>query len=315
MANKNKNRRSIELAGNVDTDFNYDYRKSNVDTRSDTTRKGYHEGKMSSAQSNNYHPFIDMYNAIENYTNTNKPGSPGYNPNLVTGVAPTPGIKNSKAIVDGIKKTNKYIKLVKESTKMQNYTKVGKRYSESPDIMSDGWPIGDILHLKIPDGTHSSLGIGNYYRAIGNRKGLKSIIENGVVAPKGQFSKEGKVFWNDGYLDRTYSRKGIFALSYDKSGKAPFYPGNKPQKTYVYSSNDTPINFYDEALGVHARIPFTQTYKEIPKTQEGIDYALKLDKINRYVEKPTHIIYNFGLKPYIGYKTYKHYKNRNKKRN
>lgn len=103
MADKNKNRRSIELAGKVDTDFNYDYRKSNVDTRSDTTRKGYHEGKMSSAQSNNYHPFIDMYNAIENYTNTNKPGSPGYNPNLVTGVAPTPGFRKD-AFVEAAKK-------------------------------------------------------------------------------------------------------------------------------------------------------------------------------------------------------------------
>jgi len=95
-------------------------------------------------------------------------------------------------------------------------------------------------------------------------------------------------------------------LSYDKSGKTHFYSGNKPQKTYVYSSNDTPIDFYDEALGLHARIPFTQTYKEIPKTQEGIDYALKLDKINRYIEKPVHKLYNWGLKPYLGYKGYKY---------
>lgn len=103
MANKNKNKRSIELAGKVDTDFNYDYKKSNVDTRSDTTRKGYHEGKMSSAQSHSYHPFIDMYNAIEYYTNINKPGSPGYNPNLVTGIAPTPGFRKD-AFIEAAKK-------------------------------------------------------------------------------------------------------------------------------------------------------------------------------------------------------------------
>lgn len=103
MANKNKNRRSIELAGKVDTDFKYDYRKSNVDTRSDTTRKGYHEGKMSSAASNSYHPLIDLYNAIEDYTNLNKPGSPGYNSNLVTGVAPTPGFRKD-AFVEAAKK-------------------------------------------------------------------------------------------------------------------------------------------------------------------------------------------------------------------
>ena len=110
MADKNKNRRSIELAGKVDTNFNYDYRKNNVDTRSDTTRKGYHEGKMSSAQSNNYHPFIDMYNAIEDYTNTNKPGSPGYNPNLVTGVAPNVNIKD-------------YTKLIKYARNINNLQK------------------------------------------------------------------------------------------------------------------------------------------------------------------------------------------------
>lgn len=102
MANKNKKyKRSIELVGKIDPDFNYT--NSFVDTRSDTTRKGYHEGKMSSVQSNSYHPFIDMYNAIEDYTNTNKPGSPGYNLNLVTGIAPTPGFRKD-AFVEAAKK-------------------------------------------------------------------------------------------------------------------------------------------------------------------------------------------------------------------
>lgn len=103
MANKNKNRRSIELAGKVDTDFNYDYRTSNVDTRSDTTTKGYHEGKMSSAQSNSYHPFIDIYNAVDYYTNATNPNSPRYKPNLITGVAPTPGFRKD-ALVEAFKK-------------------------------------------------------------------------------------------------------------------------------------------------------------------------------------------------------------------
>jgi hypothetical protein len=51
--------------------------------------------------------------------------------------------------------------------------------------MSDFNPISDLLHLRLPDFTHSSLGLGNKYRAIGGRKALKSVIENGVVAPKG----------------------------------------------------------------------------------------------------------------------------------
>lgn len=122
MANKNKNRRSIELAGKVDTDFNYDYRKSNIDTRSDTTRKGYYEGKMSSSQSNSYHPFIDMYNAIEDYTNTNKPGSPGYNPNLVTDVAPTPRFRK-----DAFVKAAKMIGILKGARTVSDAGKAAYR--------------------------------------------------------------------------------------------------------------------------------------------------------------------------------------------
>ena len=64
MANKNKKyKRSLENAGRIDTSFNYT--NSNVDTRSDTTRKGYHEGHASSAQSSNIHPFLDFYNFFE----------------------------------------------------------------------------------------------------------------------------------------------------------------------------------------------------------------------------------------------------------
>ena len=94
MANKNKKyKRSIESAGRINTSFNYT--NSNVDTRSDTTRKGYHEGKMSSVQSHSYHPFIDMYNAVDYYTNATNPNSPRYNPNLVIGIAPNPGLTKS----------------------------------------------------------------------------------------------------------------------------------------------------------------------------------------------------------------------------
>ena len=194
-----------------------------------------------------------------------------------------------------------FIKLTKESKKLQNYPKSNTRYSESQDIMMDS-PVADFFSLKLPDKSHSSLGTGQYYRAIGDRKALKSIIENGVIAPEGQFSREGRVFWNDGYLDRNYQGRGIFALSYDKAGKAKMFPGGKSTRSYVYSDHNNPIDFYDEALGLHARIPFTQTYIEIPKTQSGIDKALKLDKINRYVEKPIHHIKNITLPAYIGYK-------------
>lgn len=247
----------------------------------------------------------NFWEALQTYIGNRDP----QNPHLNTGEAPSASrVINPKQVVQTVQtagkvvdKAKRYITLTKESTKMQNYPKIGQRYSKSQDIMSDFNPISDLLHLRLPDFTHSSLGLGNKYRAIGGRKALKSVVENGVVAPKGQFSREGKVFWNDGFLDRTYSGRGIFALSYDKAGKAPFYPGGKPNGRYVYSLHENPIDFYDEALGLHARIPFTSTYVEIPKTQAGIDKALKLDKINRYVEKPVHKLYNWGLKPYLGY--------------
>ena len=94
-------KRSIELAGKIDPDINY--ADSFVDTRSDTTRKGYHEGYASSAQSSNIHPFVDFYNFVDYYTNSTNPDSPRYKPGLVTGVAPTPGFKKD-ALVEAAQK-------------------------------------------------------------------------------------------------------------------------------------------------------------------------------------------------------------------
>ena len=96
MANKNKNKRSLELAGKIDPSF--DYTNSYVDTRSDTTRKGYHEGHASSAQSSNIHPFLDFYNFVDYHTNSTNPDSPRYKPGLVTGVAPTPGFRKDELV-------------------------------------------------------------------------------------------------------------------------------------------------------------------------------------------------------------------------
>lgn len=101
MANKNKNKRSLELAGKIDPSF--DYTDSYVDTRSDTTRKGYHEGHASSAQSSNIHPFLDFYNFVDYYTNSTNPDSPRYKPGLVTGMAPTPGFKKDAFVEAGRK--------------------------------------------------------------------------------------------------------------------------------------------------------------------------------------------------------------------
>ena len=94
-------KRSIELVGKIDPDFNYS--DSFVDTRSDTTRKGYHEGIASGVQSNSIHPFIDFYNFIDYHTNATNPNSPRYNPELITGEAPTPGFKKD-ALVEAAKK-------------------------------------------------------------------------------------------------------------------------------------------------------------------------------------------------------------------
>ena len=132
MPIKNKNRRSIELAGKIDTDFNYNYRNRNVDTRSDTTRKGYNEGKMSSVQSNSYHPFIDIYNAIDYYTNATNPNSLIYNPGLITGEVPTPGFRKD-ALVEAVKKIGilRATKLLKDSKLL----KAAKSIKEAPLIV------------------------------------------------------------------------------------------------------------------------------------------------------------------------------------
>lgn len=192
MADKNKNRRSIELAGKVDTDFNYDYRKSNVDTRSDTTRKGYHEGKMSSAQSNNYHPFIDMYNAIENYTNTNKPGSPGYNPNLVTGIAPNIGIKDYTKLIRHLNNINrlqksinidKFAKFLSDKTG-KSIKRINIKDTKLGDIYSDGYSYVDDTGKEIA-------------HIAGNKEYNKVFVENSYVTPEFRSKGLGKQMYFD----------------------------------------------------------------------------------------------------------------------
>ena len=98
---RNQKKNGGDTVNKIDPSFNYVDRM--VDTRSDTTRKGYHEGHASSAQSSNIHPFLDFYNFVDYHTNSTNPDSPRYKPGLVTGMAPTPGFKKDAFVEAGRK--------------------------------------------------------------------------------------------------------------------------------------------------------------------------------------------------------------------
>lgn len=115
-----KNKRSLE-----------DTRGLNVDKRSDTTRQGYHEGIASSAQSHSYHPFLDIINEVDRRTNMTREDSPIYHPYLVTGEAPSPGLKGAQGVM-AVKQANAarvaknkgLVRSMKEASKLS-----GKRYN------------------------------------------------------------------------------------------------------------------------------------------------------------------------------------------
>lgn len=87
---------------------------SYVDTRSDSTRRGYNPNKTYGFQASSIHPIIDIANAIDRETNFTRSDSPYYKPGLITGEAPTPGIKRINS--SWINAANDYIKTNKLST-------------------------------------------------------------------------------------------------------------------------------------------------------------------------------------------------------
>jgi hypothetical protein len=64
------------------------------DTRSDTTRKGYHEGRVPFGAG--YGPASDsplaLYTVVSKHFDQTNPESPYYSPGLITGTAPIPSL-------------------------------------------------------------------------------------------------------------------------------------------------------------------------------------------------------------------------------
>ena len=87
---------------------------SYVDTRSDTTRRGYHPGRTYGFQASSFHPIADIANAIDRETNMTREDSPIYHPGLITGEAPIPSRKRINS--SWVNAANDYIKTNKLST-------------------------------------------------------------------------------------------------------------------------------------------------------------------------------------------------------
>ena len=92
----------------------------NVDTRSDTTRKGYHEGTIPYGAGSGLNVLgpiglvIKGIDELDRQTNMTREDSPIYHPGLITGEAPTPGVKRINS--SWINAANDYIKENKLST-------------------------------------------------------------------------------------------------------------------------------------------------------------------------------------------------------
>lgn len=82
---------------------------TSVDTRSDTTRQGYHEGRGSSVQSRSYHPFVDFYTAIEEKSRTVPKDS-----NVFMGDAPAVSIATPMQVVRATRNVNKVVNAAKK---------------------------------------------------------------------------------------------------------------------------------------------------------------------------------------------------------
>lgn len=158
-------------------------------------------------------------------------------------------------------------------------------------------PIVDLFRLQIPTWGNGSLGFGHKYRAIGRNKGLKDIMENGIRSKSNAYNSVDEVYWAQDAPLREYTKNSPLLVRYDKNGPAVFRKGNFDNPT---SSSINPISFYDDNVTLHGRYPFYSGYHEIPKTKEGIQHAMLLNNLNRFVEQPVRM----GTKSYLAYKLY-----------
>ena len=148
---------------------------------------------------------------------------------------------------------------------IEHFDRQGNNIPE-PEQKSMLWALNPMNYLgeKLPS---------QLYRKIGSKKGMKSLLENkGAQSPT-----EPSTFWGYGKKpNENYS--GVFALGYDQknpnrlvkdfssfNGPRGRHRGVSPFNEKGRLMKNIPLE--DEALSVYRRLPFSNSYKNIPKDE------------------------------------------------
>lgn len=216
---------------------------TSVDTRSDTTRKGYHEGRASSVQSRSYHPIVDLYNFIEEKSDTR---TPGLNIGIIN--VPLPGNINSAiSRASGIKglipRFNKF-------AEYYGYTPVGKGASiaEAERVIKAGLKQHNTFYrgLSVPKDKST------INKALGKEATEKEVLE--YMAKNGSIDPNNTYFSPDNRASQ-YARQGDVAVV-----------------TRKYKLGEDPYTWLDDADFVYNTTPATSV---APKGQINYPWAGK----------------------------------------
>ena len=194
----------------------------------------------------------------------------------------------------GSKVLNKLDDAVKNLPKVENLDKVSEKVI-TENVVKAGFPNPLTLLTKPKTLIDNILGrnqleknASNLYRKIGNKKGLKSLIENeGAISPG-----YDNVWFAKGSPNEDYN--GVFAveLSSDKIGigKNEISKGKGLSTGYkITNKNNIPL----EDLKVYRRRFLSTAYKEIDKTK--LANELKTANIQNYIES----LWKYGSQGYL----------------
>lgn len=193
-----------------------------------------------------------------------------------------------------VKQLNKTDDVVKNLPKVENLDKVSEKVI-TENVVKAGFPNPLTLLTKPKTLIDNILGrnqleknASNLYRKIGNKKGLKSLIENeGAISPG-----YDNVWFAKGSPNEDYN--GVFAveLSSDKIGigKNEISKGKGLRTGYkITNKNNIPL----EDLKVYRRRFLSTAYKEIDKTK--LANELKTANIQNYIEN----LWKYGSQGYL----------------
>lgn len=202
----------------------------NIDTRSDTTRQGYHEGTIPYGAGSGLHVLgpvglvMKGFDELDRQTNMTREDSPIYHPGLITGTAPTPTKINSS----WIRAADDYIKANKLSTFIgangKNYVKLANGKVRSIEALGkEEWENtvnGAFAALKSHPGA-SPTNIPQYSR---NPTTNINATSGPIPKVKGKVSNRGAIRVEDIYkkygggIHIDPSKKGTFTAAATKHG-------------------------------------------------------------------------------------------------